>query len=60
MHSLPCCHRTPGPDQLHIVAPLLFPWFEMAQNWITVVSHAVYGVVLAWAYVALARRAAYG
>ncbi|MCA1660719.1 MAG: hypothetical protein LC648_00555 [Novosphingobium sp.] len=24
----------------------LFPWFEMARNWITIVSHAVFGAVL--------------
>ena len=26
----------------------LFPWFEMARNWITIVSHAVFGAVLGW------------
>lgn len=26
----------------------LFPWFEMARNWITIASHAVFGAVLAW------------
>lgn len=26
----------------------VFPWFEMARNWITVVSHLVFGAVLAW------------
>ncbi|MGN3974833.1 hypothetical protein [Tsuneonella sp. SYSU-LHT278] len=26
----------------------IFPWFEMARNWITIVSHLVFGAVLAW------------
>jgi hypothetical protein len=26
----------------------VFPWFEMARNWITIVSHLVFGAVLAW------------
>lgn len=29
---------------------LAFPWFAMARNWITVVSHLVFGVVLAGSY----------
>ncbi len=38
------------------VAAILFPWFAMARNWITISSHVVFGAVLAWAYLALARR----
>ena len=32
------------------IAPVIFPWFEMAQNWITFISHVVFGAVLGWAY----------
>jgi len=38
------------------VAAILFPWFAMARNWVTISSHIVFGLVLAWAYFALARR----
>jgi hypothetical protein len=36
----------------------LFPWFEMARNWITLVSHIVFGAVLAWWLAAGGREAA--
>ena len=29
---------------------VLFPWFAMARNWMSIFSHAVFGIVLAWAY----------
>lgn len=32
-----------------------FPWFENARNWITIMSHIVFGIVLAWSYKAIAR-----
>ena len=35
---------------------VLFPWFAMARNWVSIVAHAVFGLAAAWAYVALARR----
>lgn len=38
------------------VTAILFPWFAMARNWITISSHIVFGIVLAWAYLAIARR----
>lgn len=38
------------------VAAILFPWFAMARNWVTISSHVVFGVILAWAYLALTRR----
>ena len=41
---------------IYPVAAILFPWFAMARNWITISSHIVFGAVLAWAYLALARR----
>lgn len=34
----------------------LFPWFAMARNWVSIFSHAVFGLTSAWAYEALARR----
>lgn len=38
------------------IAAALFPWFAQARNWVSIVSHVVFGAVLAWAYVAIARR----
>ena len=35
-----------------------FPWFAEARNWVSIVAHIVFGVVAAWAYVALAARGA--
>ncbi len=26
----------------------IFPWFAMARNWITILAHAVFGMVLGW------------
>ena len=26
----------------------IFPWFAMARNWITILAHLIFGVVLAW------------
>lgn len=37
----------------YVVAPALFPWFEMGRNWIGVVSHLMFGAVLAGAYLGL-------
>lgn len=28
----------------------VWPWFEMARNWISIFAHIVYGVVLAWVF----------
>lgn len=36
------------------VAEMLFPWFAMARNWISISSHIVFGLVLAGVYRALA------
>jgi hypothetical protein len=38
------------------VASVLFPWFAMARNWISIVSHVVFGIVVAWTYKGLADR----
>jgi len=35
-----------------------FPWFAMARNWISILSHAVFGLVLGWTYHRLAQRRA--
>lgn len=40
----------------HLIAPMLFPWFTMAQNWVSVLSHLVFGLVVAGAYVAYRDR----
>ena len=34
----------------------VFPWFAMARNWVSIFAHAVFGLAVAWAYAALARR----
>lgn len=38
------------------IAAALFPWFAMARNWVSIVSHIMFGAVLAWAYVAIVHR----
>jgi hypothetical protein len=38
------------------VASALFPWFAMARNWITILSHVVFGISAAWVYVEMAGR----
>lgn len=35
----------------------LFPWFAMARNWISVLSHAAFGLILGSSYHVLARQA---
>lgn len=37
----------------HVIAPVAFPWFTMAQNWISVFAHVVFGAVLGACYIAL-------
>lgn len=37
----------------HLIAPMAFPWFVEAQNWISVLAHVIFGVVLAGTYVAM-------
>ncbi len=39
----------------HLIAPMAFPWFVDAQNWISVLAHVIFGVVLAGSYVAMRR-----
>jgi hypothetical protein len=37
----------------YMIAPLAFPWFTMAQNWVSAFAHIAFGVALGGAYVAL-------
>jgi hypothetical protein len=37
----------------YLIAPAAFPWFQDARNWISLVTHALFGVVAAAAYVGL-------
>jgi hypothetical protein len=39
----------------YLIAPMAFPWFVEARNWISVLAHVIFGVVLAGAYVAMRR-----
>lgn len=41
----------------YAIAPLAFPWFGMARNWISVLSHALFGMAAAGSYVLLRRPA---
>jgi len=34
----------------HVVAPMMFPWFTEAQNWVSVISHVMFGIVVAAVY----------
>ena len=36
----------------------VFPWFAMARNWVSIVTHILFGVVAAWAYLKLRKPAA--
>lgn len=38
----------------------VFPWFAEARNWVSIFAHVMFGVVLGWAYAALAHRHARG
>lgn len=40
----------------YLIAPAAFPWFTEAQNWISVVSHLLYGLVLGGAYASLRKH----
>ena len=37
----------------YLIAPVLFPWFQMAQNWVSLVAHAVFGAAAGMSYMAL-------
>jgi hypothetical protein len=42
----------------YLIAPLLFPWFVEARNWISIAAHILFGLVAAGAYVAIRQREA--
>lgn len=35
----------------YLVAPVAFPWFEMARNWVSIFAHVMFGAVAGLAYV---------
>jgi hypothetical protein len=37
----------------YLIAPMMFPWFEMGRNWIGAFSHIVFGVIVGVAYIGL-------
>ncbi len=37
----------------YLVAPMMFPWFEMGRNWIGAFGHLMFGAIFALAYIAL-------
>jgi uncharacterized membrane protein YagU involved in acid resistance len=37
----------------YLIAPVAFPWFEMARNWISVFAHAMFGAILGVSYIGL-------
>lgn len=39
-----------------LIAPVLFPWFMNATNWVTAFAHISFGLAAAWAYKALYRK----
>lgn len=44
------------PHQLLRRCILMFEWFAMARNWVSFVTHVLFGLATAWAFVALAHR----
>lgn len=42
----------------HFIAPVAFPWFTMARNWVSIFAHIMFGVALGVAYVWLRNRKA--
>ena len=37
----------------YLIAPVVFPWFTMAQNWISASTHILFGVIAGGAYIGL-------
>jgi hypothetical protein len=37
----------------HLIAPVMFPWFTNAQNWVSIVAHLIFGLVLGASYATL-------
>lgn len=40
----------------YLVAPAVFPWFTEAQNWISLVSHLIYGLVFGGTYAGMRKH----
>jgi len=40
----------------YIIAPAVFPWFTMAQNWVSLVAHLIYGLVLGGTYAGMRKH----
>lgn len=38
----------------YLIASFAFQWFAMARNWVTLVTHILFGLVTAWAFLGLA------
>ncbi|MGE3597129.1 MAG: hypothetical protein AB7N70_16410 [Dehalococcoidia bacterium] len=38
----------------YFIASFAFEWFAMARNWVSLVTHAMFGLVTAWAFLGLA------
>jgi hypothetical protein len=34
----------------HLIAPVMFPWFTNAQNWVSIVAHLIFGLTLGISY----------
>ena len=40
----------------YLIAPVAFPWFTNAQNWVTLVAHLIYGLVLGATYAGMRKH----
>jgi uncharacterized membrane protein YagU involved in acid resistance len=40
----------------YMIAPAAFPWFTEAQNWVSLVAHLIFGLVLGASYAGLRRH----
>jgi uncharacterized membrane protein YagU involved in acid resistance len=40
----------------YLIAPAVFPWFTQAQNWVSLVSHLLFGLVLGGTYAGMRRH----
>jgi hypothetical protein len=42
----------------YLIASFAFEWFAMARNWVSLVTHVLFGLVTAWAFLRFSRPAA--
>jgi uncharacterized membrane protein YagU involved in acid resistance len=40
----------------YVIAPAAFPWFTNAQNWVSLVAHVIFGLVLGASYAGLRKN----